>query len=76
MNFWVMPYHHQCLVKFKIIFWNGGREGKFIGKNKIESLKVNKIKLGEPDETGRRKPEIQKDSDFEIKSDMVQLFLS
>ena len=44
---------------------------EFIGKNKIESLKVNKIKLGEPDETGRRKPEIQKDSEFEIKSDMV-----
>ena len=44
---------------------------EFIGKNKIESLKVNKIKLGEPDETGRRKPEIQKDSEFEIKSDMA-----
>ncbi len=44
---------------------------EFMGKNKIESLKVNKIKLGEPDETGRRKPEIQKDSEFEIKSDMV-----
>ena len=25
MNFWVMPYHHQSLVKFKYVFWNGGR---------------------------------------------------
>ena len=44
---------------------------EFKGKNKVESLSVNKIKLGDPDETGRRKPEVQKNSDFEIKSDMV-----
>ena len=44
---------------------------EFKGKNKVESLSVNKIKLGEPDETGRRKPEVQKDSHFEVRSDMV-----
>ena len=44
---------------------------EFKGKNKVESLSVDKIKLGDPDETGRRKPELQKNSDFEIKSDMV-----
>jgi glutamate synthase (NADPH/NADH) small chain len=44
---------------------------EFKGKNKVESLSVDKIKLGDPDETGRRKPEVQKNSDFEIKSDMV-----
>ena len=44
---------------------------EFKGKNKVESLSVNKIKLGEPDETGRRKPEVQKDSYFEVRSDMV-----
>ena len=44
---------------------------EFKGKNKVESLSVNKIKLGDPDETGRRKPEVQKNSDFEIKADMV-----
>ena len=43
----------------------------FKGKNKVESLTVNKIKLGEPDESGRRKPEVQTNSDFEIKTDMV-----
>ena len=44
---------------------------EFKGKNKIESLIVNKIKLGEPDETGRRKPEVQKDSEFELNVNMV-----
>jgi len=44
---------------------------EFIGKNKVESLTVNKIKLGNPDESGRRKPEIQKNSEFNIKADIV-----
>ena len=44
---------------------------EFLGKNKIENILVNKIKLGEPDDSGRRKPEIQKNSEFIIKSDMV-----
>ena len=44
---------------------------EFIGKNKIEKLVVDQIKLGEPDETGRRSPEIKKGSEFEIKADMV-----
>ena len=44
---------------------------EFKGKNKIENLLVNKIKLGEPDESGRRRPEIKVGSEFEIKADMV-----
>jgi glutamate synthase (NADPH) small chain len=44
---------------------------KFKGKNKIENLIVDKIKLGEPDDSGRRSPEIKVGSEFEIKVDMV-----
>ena len=44
---------------------------EFKGKNKIETLIVDQIKLGDPDETGRRKPEIKKGSEFEIKADLV-----
>ncbi len=44
---------------------------KFIGKNKIEGLVVDKIKLGEPDDSGRRKPEIKKDSEYNIKADII-----
>jgi len=44
---------------------------EFIGKNKIEALVVDKIKLGEPDDSGRSKPEIKKNSEFNIKADMV-----
>jgi len=44
---------------------------KFLGSNKIESLTANKIKLRDPDESGRKKPEIQKDSEFNLKADMV-----
>ncbi|MDB2527812.1 NAD(P)-dependent oxidoreductase, partial [Candidatus Pelagibacter bacterium] len=44
---------------------------EFIGKNKVESLLVDKINLGEPDETGRRKPEIKVNSEFNIQADLV-----
>jgi len=45
---------------------------KFIGSNKkIEKVLANKIRLGDPDSTGRKKPEIVKNSDFEIKADIV-----
>ena len=44
---------------------------EFRGKNKIENLIVNRIELGEPDDSGRRKPEIREGSEFEIKADMV-----
>ena len=44
---------------------------EFKGKNKIEKLVVDQIKLGDPDESGRRRPEIQRGSEFEIKADMV-----
>ena len=44
---------------------------EFKGINKVEKLIVDQIKLGDPDESGRRKPEVQQDSSFEIKADMV-----
>ena len=44
---------------------------KFVGTNKVEGLMVDKIKLGEPDDSGRRKPEIQNNSQFNIKADIV-----
>ena len=44
---------------------------EFIGKNKVKKLLVSKIELGEPDESGRRRPEVKDGSDFEIKADMV-----
>ena len=44
---------------------------EFKGKNKIENVLVDQIKLGEPDESGRRRPEIKEGSEFEIKADMV-----
>jgi len=34
-------------------------------------LTVDKIKLGEPDDSGRRKPETQENSHFNIKADIV-----
>jgi glutamate synthase (NADPH/NADH) small chain len=44
---------------------------EFVGTNKVEGLMVDKIKLGEPDDSGRRKPEIQNNSHFNIKADIV-----
>ena len=44
---------------------------EFKGTNKIESVVVNRMKLGEPDDSGRRKPVVEENSDFEIKADLV-----
>ena len=44
---------------------------EFKGKNKVENLIVDQIQLGEPDDSGRRRPQIKEGSDFEIKTDMV-----
>ena len=44
---------------------------EFLGENKIEKIIVDKIKLGKPDESGRRKPDIKENSEFDIKTDMV-----
>ena len=44
---------------------------EFKGKNKIENLIVDQIELGEPDDSGRRRPKIKEGSEFEIKADMV-----
>ena len=44
---------------------------KFIGKEKISSVLVEKMKLEDPDSSGRRKPVSISNSDFEIKADMV-----
>ena len=44
---------------------------EFRGTDKIESVLVDKMKLGEPDESGRRKPVVEENSDFEIKADLV-----
>jgi glutamate synthase (NADPH) small chain len=53
----------------KFIWLSSPKE--FKGQNKIENLIVDQIKLGEPDDSGRRRPEIQEGSEFEIKADMV-----
>ena len=44
---------------------------EFIGTNKVKSLIVDKMKLAEPDDSGRRKPVIEKNSEFEIEADLV-----
>ncbi len=43
----------------------------FIGKTKVESVEVNKMKLGEPDSTGRRRPQIEEGSEYKVKADLV-----
>ena len=44
---------------------------EFKGTSKIENLVVDQIQLGEPDDSGRRRPEIKEGSEFEIRADMV-----
>ena len=44
---------------------------EFNGNDKIENLIVDRIELGKPDESGRSKPEIKENSQFNLKADMV-----
>jgi glutamate synthase (NADPH/NADH) small chain len=53
----------------EFVWLSGPKE--FIGTNKVESLNVDKMKLGEPDDSGRRNPEIQKNLEFNVKADIV-----
>ena len=42
----------------------------FIGESKVSSVEVNTMKLGEPDSSGRRRPEV-KGSEYKIQADLV-----
>ncbi len=44
---------------------------KFIGDEKINKVEVNKMTLGEPDLSGRKKPVIKPGSEFTISADLV-----
>ena len=44
---------------------------KFIGSEKVSSVVVEKMKLGEPDSSGRKKPELIHNSEFEIEADLI-----
>ena len=43
----------------------------FIGDKRVNAVEVNKMKLGEPDSSGRRRPEIEVGSEYKISADIV-----
>ena len=44
---------------------------EFKGTNKVESIVVDQIQLGDPDESGRRRPVVKQGSEFKIKADLA-----
>ena len=44
---------------------------QYQGNGKLDQVKIAKMELGSPDESGRRKPEIKKDSEEILKADLV-----
>ena len=50
--------------------WLSGPK-KFIGNKYVEEVQVNKMILGTADSSGRRKPEIKENSEYNIKADIV-----
>ena len=44
---------------------------RFIGDKQVTAVEVSKMKLGEPDTSGRRRPEIQIGSEYNIPADLV-----
>ena len=53
----------------EFVWLSGPKE--FIGKNKVEKVLVNKMRLGDPDDGGRRKPIIDEGAEYEIETDIV-----
>jgi len=43
----------------------------FIGKEKVSGVEVNKIELGDADASGRRKPIVKENSEYQIDADIV-----
>ena len=44
---------------------------KFIGDKEVKEVQVNKMRLGTADASGRKKPEIEENSEYNIKADIV-----
>ena len=44
---------------------------KFIGNSKVETIEVNKMELGSPDSSGRKKPVIKDGAEFKLNADLV-----
>ncbi len=51
-------------------FWLSNPK-KFLGKDKVEHVEVLKMKLGNPDTSGRKKPIIIENSEYKLEADMV-----
>ena len=50
--------------------WLSGPK-KFIGKKQVQEVQINTMVLGSADSSGRKKPEIQENSEYSIKADIV-----
>jgi glutamate synthase (NADPH/NADH) small chain len=50
--------------------WLSGPK-KFIGKKQVQEVQINTMVLGSADSSGRKKPEIQENSEYNIKADIV-----
>jgi glutamate synthase (NADPH) small chain len=44
---------------------------QFIGDKKVKEVEVNKMKLGEPDSTGRKRPVTEEGAEYKIPADLV-----
>ena len=44
---------------------------KFIGQKDVKAVEVQKMKLGDPDSSGRKKPVIIENSNYELEADIV-----
>ncbi len=54
-------------IKFQMLSF----QNKILGDKNVEAIECIKMKLGEPDESGRRRPTPVKDSNFIIKCDQI-----
>ena len=43
----------------------------YLGRNILDAVRIAKMELGSPDESGRRKPEIKKNSEEILKADLI-----
>ena len=64
---WFQTYLKNIQINIILLRKSSG----LLRSNFLNLVLVNKMKLGEPDSSGRRRPEIEVGSDYKIKADLV-----
>ena len=61
----------KCMIEEGVEFIWLSSPKSFLEKKSVSEVEVNKMILGEPDSSGRKKPIVQSGSEFKLSADLV-----